>query len=293
MSAQIAINRVVVRQTHAGRSSHRVGVDMGVVLWAAGALLFAPAVQAGRSCEVQKPVTSQVIERGMKLAEQTSAALDAEHARSGAQVVALARAGQDLGNYGLRYSHFGWAYLTPEGPWRVAHKLNECGTAVGYLYRQGLGEFFLDDLWRYEAVYAVPTPDVQQRLLAVLQNNERTKTLQHQPYNMVSYAWGKKYQQSNQWALETLALAMEPTTVRTRDQAQAWLQFKGYESTALKLGPLTRLGGRVGSANIAFDDHPSEKRFADRIETVTVDSVLAWMQRTQLASAPVVVLLSD
>ena len=293
MNAQIAVNGVVVRQTHAGRSTHPVGVALGMIFLTAAVLLFAPAVQAGRSCEAQKTVTAQVIVRGMKLAEQTAAALDAEHARSGAQVVVLARAGQDLGKYGLRYSHFGWAYRTPEGPWRVAHKLNECGMAVGYLYRHGLGEFFLDDLWRYEAVYAVPTPDVQQRLLAVLQDNERTKALQHQPYSMVSYAWGKKYQQSNQWALETLALAMESKTIRTRDQAQAWLQFKGYEPTALKLGPLTRMGGRVGSANIAFDDHPSEKRFSDRIETVTVDSVLAWMQRTQLTPAPVVVLLND
>ena len=46
------------------------------------------------------------------------------------------------------------------------------------------------------------------------------------------------------------------------------------------------LGG--SSANIAFDDHPSEQRFADRIETVTVDSVLAWLPRAQLASKPVV-----
>ena len=74
------------------------------------------------------------------------------------------------------------------------------------------------------------------------------------------------------------------------DKAQAWLRFKGYEATTLRLGPLTRLGGRVGSANIAFDDHPSDKRYSDRIETVTVDSVLAWMQRTQLAAAPFTVL---
>ncbi len=107
---------------------------------------------------------------------------------------------------------------------------------------------------------------------------------------MVSYVWGQKYQQSNQWAIETLAAAMEPATIRTREQAQAWLRFKGYEPTTLRLGPLTRLGGRVGSANIAFDDHPSDKRYSDRIETVTVDSVLAWMQRTQLAGAPFTVL---
>ncbi len=259
----------------------------GFATLAVAAVLASAPAHAGRSCEAKKP-TPQVIERGMKLAEQTSAALDAEHAKSGTRVVALGRAGQDLGKYGLRYSHFGWAYKTPEGPWRVSHKLNECGTAVGHLYRQGLGEFFLDDLWRYEAVYAVPTPEVQQRLLAVLQDTGRTRALQHPPYSMVSYVWGRKYQQSNQWALETLALAMEPAAVRTRDQAQAWLQFKGYEPTTLKLGPLTRMGGRVGSANIAFDDHPNEKRFSDRIETVTVDSVLAWLQRAQLAGAPVV-----
>ena len=259
----------------------------GFAMLAVAAVLASAPAQAGRSCEAKKP-TPLVIERGMKLAEQTSAALDAEHAKSGTRVVALGRAGQDLGKYGLRYSHFGWAYKTPEGPWRVAHKLNECGTAVGHLYRQGLGEFFLDDLWRYEAVYAVPVPEVQQRLLAVLQDAGRTRALQHPPYSMVSYVWGRKYQQSNQWALETLAAAMEPASVRTRDQAQAWLQFKGYEPTTLKLGPLTRMGGRVGSANIAFDDHPNEKRFSDRIETVTVDSVLAWLQRAQLAGAPVV-----
>ena len=270
------------------RSLQRMRVTVCMAILVAAAVLAAPAAQAGRSCESPKPASPQGVEQGMKLAQQTSAALDAENARSGVQVVALGRAGQDLGKYRLRYSHFGWAYKTPEGAWRVAHKLNQCGTAVGHLYRQGLGEFFLDDLWRYEAIYAVPTPEVQQRLLAVLQDKGRTMALQHLPYSMVSYAWGQKYQQSNQWALETLALAMEPATVRERAQAQAWLQFKGYEPTTLKLGPVTRLGGRAGSANIAFDDHPRDKRFSDRIETVTVDSVLAWLPRAQLASKPVV-----
>ena len=255
---------------------------------ALSALLLATPAHAGRSCAEQKP-TAQSIERGMDLAQRTAAALNA----SGAQVVLLGRAGQDLGQYGLRYSHFGWAYKSAEGYWRVAHKLNACGTAVADVYRQGLGEFFLDDLWRYEAVWAVPTPEVQQHLLAVLQSNARTLTLHQRPYNMVSYVWGDKYQQSNQWALETLALAMEPASISTRHQAQAWLQFKGYAPTVLKIGPLTRLGGRVGSANIAFDDHPREKRFSSRIETTTVDSVLDWMQRTQLASAPAVLRLRD
>ena len=40
------------------------------------------------------------------------------------------------------------------------------------------------------------------------------------------------------------------------------------------------------AANVAFDDHPNEKRFADRIETVTVDSALDWLQAARLAGAP-------
>ena len=236
---------------------------------------------AGRSCE-QKPPSVQTIKQGMELAAQTSKALDA----SGAKVVALGRAGQDLSKYQLRYSHFGWAYKTPQGQWLVDHKLNECGTSVSHIYRQGLGEFFLDDLWRFEAVWVVPTPEVQERLYGLLQDRKKVMALHEPAYSMVSYPWSTKYQQSNQWALETLAEAMEPT-VASRDQAQAWLKFKGYEPTVLKIGPLTRLGGRITSANIAFDDHPSDKRYSDRIETVTVDSVFAWLPRVGLAAPPV------
>ena len=263
------------------------------LLIAAGALLLgATAAQAGRRCEAAKP-TPQVIERGLNLAQRTAAALDAAHARDGTRVVLLARAGQDLTRYGQHWSHVAWAYRTPEGPWRVVHKLNECGTDQSIITRQGLGEFFLDDLWRYEAAWVAPSPELQGALWPLLQDNRRAGTLHQRRYSMVSYAWGTRYQQSNQWALETLALAMEPATVRERAQAQAWLQFKGYEPTTLKLGPVTRLGGRAGSANIAFDDHPRDKRFSDRIETVTVDSVLAWLQRAQLASAPVVLALKN
>lgn len=248
---------------------------------------------AGRPCNTPQPPKAQTVERALVLAERTLKALDA----SGAQVVVLARAGQDLTQYGLRYSHLGFAYQQPDAEgypvWRVLHKLNQCGTAVSQIYRQGLGEFFIDDLWRYEAAWVVPKPEVQTQLLALLRDEPRAVLLHHKPYSMVSYAWGQKYQQSNQWVLETLALALAPdmgNSHPTRSQAQAWLQATGYQPTALKIGPLTRLGGRMTAANVAFDDHPNEKRFSDRIETVTVDSVFAWLPRAGLSSQPVVTL---
>ncbi|WP_240466883.1 DUF2145 domain-containing protein [Comamonas sp. lk] len=247
-------------------------------------LAWAGSAQAGRSCE-NKPLTADVMAKGLNLALRTSQALDAEFKKNGTQVVLLARQGQDLSKYELQYSHYGWAYKSAEGPWRVAHKLNECGTAGGHVYRQGLGEFFLDDLWRYEAVIQVPTPAVQQALLKFL-TAPTVLRLQSEPYSMISYAWGLKYQQSNQWATETLAAAMEPAAIQNRAQAQTWLQARGYEPSTLIIRAFSRLGGRMTAANIAFDDHPNDKRYASRIETVTVDSVTQWLQRAQLA-APV------
>ncbi len=254
------------------------------------AVLLAPATAvAGRSCE-SKPLTVEALRDGLAMAEKSRQALEA----SGEQVVLLARSGQDLSKYGLRYSHVGFAYRQPDGQgahvWRVVHKLNFCGTADADIYRQGLGEFFLDDPWRYEAAWVAPNADIQRRLLLLLQDDMAVVQLHIKSYNMLSYPWSTRYQQSNQWLIETLAMAADPS-ITSRAQAQAWLQLKAYEPTTLKLGAFTRLGARVTSANVAFDDHPNEKRFSDRIETVTVDSVFAWMQRSGLGKAVVAVRL--
>jgi hypothetical protein len=264
------------------------------MLLAAALLATAGAAQAGRPCEATAP-SAQSVQRAMELAERTARALDA----SGAQVVVLARAGQNLGEWGLRWSHLGWAYREQDGEgqgdtarWRVVHKLNQCGSTRGDLYRQGLGEFFMDDLYRFEAAYAVPTPAVQAALLPVLRSNARVGQLHEPAYNMVAYPWAQAYQQSNQWAIETLALAMAPAqepAASNRQRAQAWLQFQGYEPTTLRISTAQRLGARLTAAHIAFDDHPNAKRFSSRIETVTVDSVFAWLERSRLAG-PVQVL---
>jgi hypothetical protein len=240
----------------------------------------APAV-AGRSCEARLSDASAVV-RGLDLAERTARALDA----SGAEVVLLARAGQDLSKYGLRWSHLGLAYkeTTDTGTrWRVVHKLNHCGSSRADLWRQGLGEFFLDDPHEFRVGYAVLSAELQNGLHALLHDNFNVQRLHNPAYNMVAYPWAQRYQQSNQWVIETLAMAAEPT-VRSREQAQAWLRFKGYEPTTLRLGAMTRLGARMSAANVAFDDHPNEKRFSDRIETVTADSVFQWLQRAGLAA---------
>lgn len=242
-------------------------------------LLIAAPAHAGRSCEA-KPPNAQSIDRGLQLAEKTRVALD----KSGAKVVIIARAGQDLSKYNLRFSHLGVAYKDVDGKWLVLHKLNACGTNDASIYRQGLGEFFLDDLFRYQAAWIVPNSEVQTQLYTRINDSRMATAMHHKPYNMLAYPWSTKYQQSNQWAIETLATAMD-SSITSRAQAQAWLQLKRYQPTTLKLGPLTRLGGRATAANIAFDDHPNEKRFADQIDTTTVDSVMRWLTQSGLGGA--------
>jgi hypothetical protein len=262
-------------------------------VWAVAVLALAGGTladaHAGRQCEAGRPTVANV-EKSLALAQRTHEALEAAHAKEGVQLVILARAGQDLSKYRLRYSHLGFAYRGRDAQgqpaWRVLHKLNVCGTAQASVYRQGLGEFFLDDLWRYETAWVVPRPEVQTPLLALAADNRAALRLHHPPYSVASYAWGVKYQQSNQWALETVALALDPA-VSTRGQAQAWLRQSGYQPSTLRVGPLSRLGGRVGSANVFFDDHPMDKRYSDRIETVTVDSVFAWMEQARLGGSPI------
>lgn len=271
------------------------------------ALMLAASAQAGRPCDTAPPQTSNVV-RGLQLAERTVAALDA----SGAEVLVLARAGQDLSLHGLRWSHLGFAYREPgSGAWRVVHKLNHCGSDRAALYRQGLAEFFLDSPHRYEAAYAGLAPELQQRLLPLLQDNIAVARWHERRYSLVAYPWATRYQQSNQWLLETLAGALICPQVRAlpapppggdkqawggpalacepgasdRHRAQAWLQLKGYEPTRLRLGALTRLGARISKANVAFDDHPDSLRFANRIDTVGADSVFVWLSRAGLAGA--------
>jgi hypothetical protein len=242
-------------------------------------VVAADTAHAGRSCE-QKAPTARAVARAMQLAEHTAARL----AQSGASVVVIARAGQNLSEYGLRYSHLGFAYREGDGAgavWRVVHKLNQCGSARASLYRQGLGEFFLDDLWQYEAAVVVLAPATQAHLRAALVDNALIARLDTPAYSMVAYPWSERYQQSNQWAIETLAMVEDPAA-DNRERAQAWLRLHAYEPTTLHLSALQRLGARIASANIAFDDHPNEKRFSDRIETVTVDSVFRWLERDGL-----------
>jgi hypothetical protein len=207
----------------------------------------------------------------MDLAQRANQALDA----SGALVALVSRAGQDLSRYRLRYSHMGIALRDhPAGRWTVVHALNDCGSASSALYNEGMGNFFLTDLYRHEAQLIIPGAGVQARLAAL--GATRTPIRLHEPrYNMLAYVYSTRYQNSNQWVLETLAAALAPGgQVETRAEAQKWLKALRYQSPTIEIPASVRLGARMFRANVAFDDHPLDRRMAGQIDTVSTDAVL-------------------
>ncbi|QYF92220.1 DUF2145 domain-containing protein [Massilia sp. PAMC28688] len=229
---------------------------------------------AGRACET-RPASAATFVSAMQVAEKTRAALEA----SGAQVALLARVGQDLSSYGLRYSHLAFAWRDhPQGRWLVVHELNRCGTDASALFNEGLANFFLDDLFAFEAKIVVPSPESQARIAQALSSPVASRM--HSPrYNMLAFPFSTMYQNSNQWVLETYAASSDPLAAASRTAAQGWLKLAGYQPKAIRVWTGKRLGARMFTVNISFDDHPLGRRMAGQIDTVTVESVLDFVKR--------------
>lgn len=235
-------------------------------------LIISSAAWAGRPCEEKAP-DPEVFRKAMAAGYANMQQLDSVQPK----VALIARVGQDLSAYRLRYSHLGFVWQDPSQnqQWRVVHLLNECGTAKSDIWGEGLANFFMDDPFSYDSLIIVPASAVQERLYALLQDKTLLEQMHADSYNMVAYPFSTQHQNSNQWALEILARAMsKDIELRNRSQAQQWLKLAGYQGTELKLNTFKRLGGRMFRANIAFDDHPTDQRMAGKITTVTVDSIV-------------------
>ena len=234
---------------------------------------YASAARAGSACDTRKTTPATFI-KAMQLAANTRQALE----DSGAQVALIARVGQDLSAYKLRYSHMAYVWRDhPKGRWLVVHELNECGTARSGLYDEGLANFFLDDMFAFETRILIPGAASQQRIVAMLATRAPQR-LHSANYNMLAYPFATTYQNSNQWLLETYAAGASDLPVGERAQAQAWLKLAGYQPITLHLSAMTRLGARLFRANVAFDDQPFDRRMEGDIDTVTVDSVLRFVR---------------
>ena len=138
--------------------------------------------RAGTAC-TQKPLTPEGLAKASRLGVKLFSTLDSNNA----EVVMIGRVGADLSNYGLRFSHLGFALRNdPKGQWTVIHLLNRCGTDSSSLYDEGLITFFLDDPFAYEVIVAVPNPELQRALVKVLRSGTVWR-LHQAHYNTIAH----------------------------------------------------------------------------------------------------------
>ncbi len=241
------------------------------------ALAMSASANAGRSCQEFKP-DAVAVQKALQLALRTPEALDA----SGAQVALVGRVGCDMSKHGLRYSHMAFALRDhPKGCWFLTHmlKLNQCGTGESALYDEGLGNFFLDDVYAFEAIIVTPAPAVQARLLAVAATS-LPLALYERSYSLIAHPFVTRHQNSNQWVLEQIAAAFAPIgKVRNRTDAQSWLRVREFVPSDIRIAPFELIGARLFAANVRFNDHTNEEMQAGKYQAVTVESVIRFVER--------------
>ena len=265
-------------------------MKLAVMRRSASAIMFGLTLSAsgfaGQTCS-EVPPRPESVRMAFSSASALSTALD----QAQPQVAIIARVGQDLSKYGLLYSHLALvAKDQASGQWRTMHLLNACGTAESAIWKEGLANFFLDDPFRYQSLIVIPSPEAQRKMAAKLADPAQYLALFTPHYNMLAYPFSTKYENSNQWVLELLTkVYADNIEIDTREKSQQWLKLMGYEPTTLTLRPLERMGGRMFRANIAFDDHPNERRFADKIDIVTVDSMTKFLKKIDPATTFTVV----
>ncbi len=253
---------------------------------AIAAVAFSLAVHAGQACTEQRLAPAEV-RAALTLALDVTRTLDDAHAN----VAIVARVGRDLSRYGLRYSHVAFAWREhPRGGWTMVEELNRCGSAESALFDDGVGDFFLDDMFAYEAAIVVPSAGVQRRIGALLAAR-RGGDFHEAHYNLVAYAWSTRYQNSNQWVLETIAGALDDRAPRLRRDAQTWLRAHAFTPGTIHVTALERFGAALTQSNVTFDDHPPDRRMAGRIDVVTAESVLAFVRRIDPGAVEMVVTL--
>lgn len=237
-------------------------------------MMLSSPLYAGKSCDEAADIDATELMQALELAEQSRQAI----LKAGATTAIIARVGQDLSKYGLRYSHLGLVYQTSPGHFSVLHELNECGSERSGLYREGLGNFFLDDVHAFEALLLIPPAEVQPALQQLLQS-EVALQAHHGQYNMLAYPFDLTYQNSNQWGLELLSHTLSTEPLSSRQQIQQWLKQQDYQPGVIEVGPLSRLGASVFRANVSFTSHPLKQRLSGKYEVVTVESVDSFLQQ--------------
>ncbi len=240
----------------------------------------------------------QGYQKAVQLSSKVLAYLEKKHQQDGTQVVLLGRAGSDspesrfqrkVSNH-WNYTHAGLAYRDhPNGQWTIVHLLNDCGKQSN-IYAQSMMKFFLDDPYEYRVVIGIPDKATQSMLeTLIVERNMALALFNNSVYSSVSNPFNTKRQNSNEYILDTLVLAMAyqngVNNLFTREQAKDYLLTSGLkqyvEPEQVKIKGLESFGMAFGfgPSNVTLDDHPKAERRSGMVNMVSVGTLLEFLNK--------------
>jgi hypothetical protein len=191
--------------------------------------------------------------------------------------------------------------------WQVMHLLWTCDKDPArnvnegdrsYIWEEGLGAVFADDMKRYRAQIMVPKQNLQNRLESILLKGKLGANWHNKKYNAAALADDLDQQNSNQWVLEVLAAAIRPegevTDRAGAQQVLAKTQFLPTKVTPTGLYRLMTLP-LVGNLLPGTVCMKRQKYFGQGFgEIISVLSIEDYMKRNQMLQyEPFIVELSD
>lgn len=252
--------------------------SLTATLLAATIILGLSSTAAAADCEVV-PHTLSEVQQAVHAGSALREALDATEA----EVAFVARIGSDQSKRGILYTHAGLAWRDhPAGRWHFIHLLNHCGSNASELFDDGPVDFFLERPFRYDALVIVPSTELQQAIVRRLHQGA-DRALHEERYNAIAHPFRTRFQNSNQWLLEIVALALEPEAPLTRAAAQHALERRDFEPERVRLGFFERVGThRMG--NVSLKDHSRSELRGGGFVYVSVRSLRRFLETRSLVA---------
>jgi len=233
-----------------------------------------------RFCDREAPASARQQDRLLQFAAVVKGALD----ESGARVALVARSGQNLRRFGVRYTHAGVSLKAGAGaPWSVRQLYFACDERRPRLFDQGLAGFLFGiderDLG-YLSVVLLPPGEADALERAAL-DRPLALALVAPRYSANAYAWSLRYQNCNQWVMELLAAAWGAEAQPAGDAraaAQRWLAQHGYAPRPVEVGSHLWMAAAAFVPWLRLDDHPQDDRFALHFRTSMPASIEAFVR---------------
>ncbi|WP_440532711.1 DUF2145 domain-containing protein [Variovorax sp. YR566] len=271
----------------------RLALTGFVVICTFAARVADAAPASSQLCDRVTPLDASQQDRVLRFAAVLQEALS----QTGSDTVLISRSGLDLSRFRIRYSHAAIAWKGAGGTWLARQLYYACDEGHPRLYDQGLAGFVMgidDPALGYVSVVTLP-PDAALALRNTVLDAPRALHLLAARYSANAYPFSLRYQNCNQWVMESLAVAWGklPDGDDLRERAQQWLRDAPYRPEPVDVGSHALVFASNFVPLLHLDDHPVDDIYALKLRVSLPSTVEAFAREQQRAGTERIELCHD